>query len=377
VNAGGTAQEGGAPPKLRVGVETSAALFDAAGTGRYSREICRALAAEAPSDIEIVEIRAGGSSALRSWRRTSFVLWWELVYGPILLPRRIAAERLDLLHCTTPVPLPSGLAVPVVTTIHDTFLFAHPEWFTPVRRWRARRWWRSAARRSDHVLASSRATQEALARDLAVPQDRSSVVLLGTDLTQPTVTVAGERYLLSVGTIEPRKNLPTVLEALAELKARRGQVPPLYLAGAAGWGNVGVEAAVARLGLRDEVRLLGFVPEARLAELYSSALALVYVSLDEGFGFPALEAMASGCPVIAARAGSLPEVVGDAAMLVNPRDVAQIATAIGRLLTDPERAQAMRERGRVRARALSWRACARGTLDVYRRVATASPRSRR
>jgi glycosyltransferase involved in cell wall biosynthesis len=206
-----------------------------------------------------------------------------------------------------------------------------------------------------------------------VPHDRSSVVLLGTDLAPPTVTRGNEGYLLSVGTIEPRKNLPTLLEALADIKARRGQVPPLYVAGAPGWGDVGIEAAVARLGLREEVRLLGFVPEARLAELYASALALVYVSLDEGFGFPALEAMACGCPVIAARAGSLPEVVGDAAVLVDPRDVAQIATAIG-LLTDPERAQVLRERGRARARALTWRACARGTLDVYRRVGTASPR---
>jgi alpha-1,3-rhamnosyl/mannosyltransferase len=296
-----------------------------------------------------------------------------------VLPRRVRSAGLDLLHLTAPVPLAGRLGVPVLTSVHDTFLFSHPEWFTPLRRRRTRRWWRAAARWSDHVLASSAATRAALERDLGVPPERSSVSLLGTRLAPPApaapAQVPAEPFLLSVGTLEPRKNLRAVLEALAQVKARRGTAPPLLLAGARGWGDAGLEGAVGRLGLARDVHLLGFVSDARLAELYASARALVYTSLDEGFGFPPLEAMACGCPVIASRAGSIPEVVGDAALLADPGRPAEIASAVEVLLDDPERARDLGSRGRRRAQELTWEATARRTIEVYRRMGAPAPRA--
>ena len=361
----------GATPgqRLRVGVETSVASFDAAGTGRYSREIVRALRKAAPLDVEIVEIapRKRHDVSRRGWRRTAFVLYWELVYCRYLLPKRVRDERIDLLHCTAPLPLRARFPVRVVTTIHDAILFSHPEWFPRVRLWRTRRWWRRAAR-SVHVLASSQATRKALNVHLGVEEGRSTVVLLGTDISPVPHAVPSEPFLLTVGTLEPRKNLAAVLESVALLKERRGRVPRLYVVGGAGWGGVRLAAAVDRLGLRNDVTLLGFVPDDQLAELYTTALALLYLSLDEGFGFPPLEAMACGCPVIASNAASIPEVVGDAGLLVDPRDTGQIADTIDTLLTNPALARTLRDRGRRRANGLRWADCARATLDVYRKV---------
>jgi glycosyltransferase involved in cell wall biosynthesis len=224
--------------------------------------------------------------------------------------------------------------------------------------------------RATHVIASSQNT----ARDLAafVPHASITVVYPGSFLASSTSSLPaprGERStILCVGTLEPRKNLGTVLEAYRLLVEQEANVPGLLVVGAADWMASDVQEYAQRVGITERVRLVGFVSDDELQSLYQQATMLVYPSLYEGFGFPPLEAMSNGCPVIASNVSSLPEVVGEAGVLVEPTDAAQLAGAIRELLVNPQRVDILRERGYAQAQRFSWEKCARETISVYRQV---------
>ena len=174
-----------------------------------------------------------------------------------------------------------------------------------------------------------------------------------------------DAYILHVGTIEPRKNLSTLVRAYARLRREHRLTPELVLAGEPGWMYQPTVRLVEELGLRNSVHFIGRVPAAELPAVYSAADLLVFPSLYEGFGLPPLEAMTCGTPVVASNVSSLPEVVGDAGLLVDPRDETALAEAMFRALTDTDLRQQMRERGLQRAKGFSWERCARETLAVY------------
>ncbi|MCS6910636.1 MAG: glycosyltransferase family 4 protein [Anaerolineales bacterium] len=351
---------------VRIGLEISAAQFNAAGTARYSLELARALREADFSGCEIIELRAGNRRLPEPGpARKLFVLWWEWAYCPLVLPRRAQRLGLDLLHCTAPMPIPAHLRT--VATLHDVIPLSHPDWFPAVMRWRLRRWIASAAR-AQHVLASSAFTRTEIIRHLPIKAARVSVVPLGQRAAPPASPKHGARYFLAVGTLEPRKNLATTLRAYSRLRKHWPAAPPLKVVGGQGWGGVRAEALLAELDLHDAVELLGHVSDEMLWRLYAGAVCLVYPSLHEGFGLPPLEAMACGCPVIAANTGSLPEVVGEAGVLVDPLDVEAIAAAMQRLAEDANMADELRRRGRARAATFTWERCARETVTVYRRV---------
>lgn len=354
---------------MRIGLEVSATQFNAAGTARYSLELARALREGGFAGLELVELHAG------PWRRPEpglarklLVLWWEWLYCPVLLPRRAQRLKLDAVHCTAPMPIPAQWRV--IATLHDVIPMEHPEWFPPVMRWRLRRWLRSAGR-ARLVIASSTYTQTQIRTHLGLPAERLRVVPLGLRLTPPTGRTSDNPYILAVGTLEPRKNLATTLRAYALLRQRWATAPPLKIVGGQGWGRVSVPALLEQLDLQGVVEVLGFVPDEALWQLYANAQCLVYPSLSEGFGFPPLEAMASGCPAIVANVASLPEVVRDAALLVDPLDVEAITEALRRLLNDPALADDLRARGRAQAAAFTWERCARETVSVYREALAA------
>jgi glycosyltransferase involved in cell wall biosynthesis len=171
-------------------------------------------------------------------------------------------------------------------------------------------------------------------------------------------------YILHVGTMEPRKNLVRLVQAFAKLRRSRLAIQ-LVLAGAQGWMYEDVLAEVERLGLEEDVIVLGRVDAESLPALYNGARCVAYPSLYEGFGLPVLEAMACGTPIVTSRTSSLPEVVGDAGVLVDPYDVGQIAEALEQLIVDEDAARCYAQRGRQRASAFSWEATARKTLQVY------------
>jgi glycosyltransferase involved in cell wall biosynthesis len=172
-------------------------------------------------------------------------------------------------------------------------------------------------------------------------------------------------YLLAVGTLEPRKNLLTLLHAYAALPP---SVPPLVLTGSPGWGNQTLATTLATLNLGERVRFTGYVADEVLPALYSAAELFLYPSLYEGFGLPVLEAMACGAPVITSSTSSLPEVAGAAAVLIDPQRADHLAEAIQTLLETPDQRARLREAGLARAQTFSWDRCAQDTVNVYRQV---------
>ena len=230
---------------------------------------------------------------------------------------------------------------------------------------------------ADLVITYSEHTRGDIEATLGIPPDRIvAIPLAAGDEFRPipaktvqaalaTLGLTPGGYVLSAGTIEPRKNHITLFRAFAKYLSHPG-VPqlPLVIAGGGGWMNEAIYAEPARLGIADLVKFVGRVPD--LAPLYAGAVAMVYPSFYEGFGLPPLEAMACGCPVITSDATSLPEVVGDAGLMVGPRDVAGFAEAIRRVITDLALRTDLSARGLARSALFTWDKTAHCYLDAFR-----------
>ena len=278
-----------------------------------------------------------------------------------------------------------------VVTVHDLGYLYYPEAHTLSQnaylRWSTRFNARSAAA----ILADSEATRQDLVRHCQISEEKISVVYPGRDETLTQIsdpaTVAGvraryglnESYLLYVGTLHPRKNLVRLVQAfnmIVQSPVSGFQSPisnlQLVLAGQKGWLYDELLSKVRRLGLADRVLLTGYVPRDDLAALLSGARAFVYPSLYEGFGLPVLEAMACGTPVICSNVSSLPEVAGDAALLVDPLDIEVLAQALHDVITDDGLGRELVARGYRQIERFSWRRCAQETLQVFDKVAGSS-----
>ncbi len=268
-----------------------------------------------------------------------------------------------------------------VVTVHDLGYLRYPE--AHRRRDRLYLDWstRWSARQAAAVLADSAATKADLVAAYRIAADKVHVVYLGRDEGLTRISDPGalaetrarhglaQRYLLYVGTLQPRKNLARVLDAFAAIASRPELADvQLVLAGKRGWLYDALFAQAARLNLGDRVRFPGYVPDADLPALLSGAQAFVFPSLYEGFGIPVLEAGACGVPVITSNTSSLPEVAGDAAILVDPHDVDAIAQAMYRLVTDDALRAELARRGQENVKRFSWEKCARETLAVLEQV---------
>jgi len=305
------------------------------------------------------------------------ILWEQLA-----LPGMLRAQGIDLLHglaYATPLASPC----PTVVTIHDLTFFRLPEALPPLKRFYLRIATRNATRRAARVIAVSRQTRDDLIRFLHLPAEKVDVVHNG--VSEAFCPAAPEevaafrhrrglppRFLFFLGTLEPRKNIIRLLEAFARWKGDVGggkhEGVKLIVAGAKGWSFARIFAHVEELGLEREVIFPGFVPTEELPWWYRAAECFVYPSLYEGFGLPVLEAMACGTPVITSSSSSLPEVAGDAAITVDPRDVPALAEAIGRVMADAMLREEMRQAGLRQARRFSWSKAAAETAAVYRRA---------
>jgi glycosyltransferase involved in cell wall biosynthesis len=285
--------------------------------------------------------------------------------------------------------LPPTWRARTVLTVHDLSFLTTPHTSDPaLRRYLMDAVPRSVAR-ADRILADSESTQRDLVRHLSVEPERIRVVYPGVGPEfQPldSQAVGGVRarygldgpFVLSVGTLQPRKNYPLLIEAygrLRELDPALGDVS-LVIAGGRGWLYDEIDATIERLGETARVRLLGFVPEEDLPALYNAAAAFAMPSLYEGFGIPVVEALACGTPVVASNVSSLPEAGGDAALLVPPDDVAAVADALRRLLTDRELRATLRQRGFAHAQRFTWEAAAQTVVAVYRELAGDKTRRR-
>jgi glycosyltransferase involved in cell wall biosynthesis len=242
---------------------------------------------------------------------------------------------------------------------------------------------RLAARQARRVLTISEHGRQEIVRLLGVRPDRVTTTYCGVDRRfQPLPAAEVEdfrqhrqlpaRFVLYLGTLEPRKNVPTLLRAYARVRSLMPDSPPLVLAGARGWLYEETIQTIDRLSLRESVLLPGFVPDEEQPRWYNAATVFAYPSLYEGFGLPPLEAMASGTPVVTSNASSLPEVVGSAGLLVNPLDDEALALAIVRLLEDAGERERLRAAGLEQARRFSWPRMAQTTLGCYEEVARES-----
>jgi glycosyltransferase involved in cell wall biosynthesis len=362
-----------------VGFDGRAFSSPAAGVRRYVEGLSGALTRleDAP---EVVALGGADSSVLP--RGVGHLaepphpptnLGWTLVG----LPRAAAQARVDLIHAPA-YTAPFWSRVPVVVTIHDVSYARHPEWYPYRRDWARRAFYRRSARSAAHVITDSTFSASEITAAYRIPASRITVAPLGVD---PAFAHADrvdgelpagitEPYVLHVGDLHERRNLAVVVDAVLDARRHFGAVAGLSLV------LVGVDRGVgealcaiaAEADAPDAVLLLGHVSDARLQALYHGAAALVYPSLYEGFGLPVLEAMAAGTPVIASRAASMPEVLGDAGILLDPLDAAAWAQAIVKVVNDEHVRERMRHAGRARAATFTWERTARATLGVYHRV---------
>jgi glycosyltransferase involved in cell wall biosynthesis len=268
---------------------------------------------------------------------------------------------------------------PVVVTIHDVSYARHPEWYPYRRDWLRRAFYRRSAKAAARVLTDSAFSADEIVAAYSIGRDRISVVPLGAapgfapaDPGVPIDLPAGVTtpFLLHVGDLHERRNLAMLVNALLEARRRFGgsAAPSLVLAGVDRGVGDRLCAMAAAAGAPEAVVRLGVVNDERLRTLYHAATALVYPSLYEGFGLPVLEAMASGTPVIGSRAASIPEVLGDAGVLLPSGDPSAWTQAILQVVNDESMRAAMSARGLARAATFSWAHTARLTYDVYRQA---------
>ncbi|HEY3080133.1 MAG TPA: glycosyltransferase family 1 protein [Chloroflexota bacterium] len=299
---------------------------------------------------------------------------WEQLVAPV----EAARGRLDLLHGLA-YAVPRLAPCPTVVTVHDLSFLRFPELFRGPNRLYLGAVTRMSVARARKVIAVSGSTKRELVELLGVPPERVEVIPNGLephfrplphDEVERFRRARGlpERFVLHVGTLEPRKNVPLLVGAYARLR-RRGLPHALVLAGGRGWLYDAIFAEVKARGLAEDVLFPGFIPEGEQPLWYNAAAAFAYPSVYEGFGLPPLESMACGTPVVVANSSSLPEVVGEAGLTVDPGDEAGLAEALGRLIEDGALRDRLRGAGLERAKLFDWNDVARRTVAVYRRVA--------
>jgi glycosyltransferase involved in cell wall biosynthesis len=285
---------------------------------------------------------------------------------------RFAARRADVFHATNLVRRPPR-NVRFTTTLHDMTSFLMPE-LHPRSNLRADRAFAGLLRRADAIIAVSASTRDDAVRALGIPQERITVIHSGIAeafFSPPPAAVDEVRrryrlprpFVLFIGTVEPRKNLDALLDAWAAVPPSIRQDFDLALAGPMGWAAPSTAARVRAM------RYLGYVPEPDLAPLTAAASVFAYPSLYEGFGFPVAQAMAAGVPVVASNVSSLPEIAGDAALLVDPRSLQELRDALVRLLTSPSLCADLAARGRARAQRFRWETCAAQSWEFFRKLA--------
>jgi glycosyltransferase involved in cell wall biosynthesis len=302
----------------------------------------------------------------------------RILWEQVLQPWALRSAKVQLLHAPAFVGPLLG-SVPFVITVHDLSFLRYPEGFRKGNRLYLSSFTRWSVLRARRVIAVSESTKRDVVRYYGISPDIVDVVHNGVDpCFQPlsaSETTAfrakqglPERFFLFVGTLEPRKNVIRLIESYAQLPADR---PPLMLVGGKGWFYDEIFACVKTLGLNDDVRYVGFVPPEDLPKWYNAATLLVYPSLYEGFGLPPLEAMACGTPVLTSKVSSLPEVVGEAGLLVDPTDTEALTDAMNRVLGDQELRDEMGAAGLIQAQGFSWQKTARCTAGSYRRALNA------
>ena len=386
---------------MRIGIDYTSAAHQGAGIGRVTRQIVRALAdidrqneyvllirgRELPAQLsghrhlpEVTDPRNVASGIpnanvreVRTWLNER---WWNRIWYRLCLPLPVewAIGPVDVFHAPDFTLPPVRRGTRTVVTVHDLSFLHLPHCFEPALLAYLTVHVPRAVQRADRVLADSESTRQDVIALLHVPAGRVHTVYPGVEPRFRPIDDARElervrhkydlprRFILSVGTIQPRKNYGGRIEAFARLRARDVS---LAIVGGRGWLYEGIFQKVHDLHLQERVLFPGFVDDADLPTLYNLAEVFVLPSLCEGFGLPLLEAMACGTPVVAANNSSLPEAVGEAGLLVDAHDTEALCDALARLLDDAALRQTLIQRGRSQAARFTWARAARALLETY------------
>lgn len=377
---------------LRVGINATALLSPRTGIGQYVYHLGReCLEAE---DVIPTFFFGNWSTQLREQPLAHIdtiktcikkVIPWSYVIKNLIFQAQFSMGLLkhpvDVYH--EPNYLAFRFPGPSVLTVHDLSWIRHPETHPQQRLAAMHRYFPRSLERTTAVLTDCHFVKQELVEMFGLNPERVTPVLLGISSEfhpcdqqecNPYLAEHGlafGQYVLSVGTLEPRKNIPALIDAYSLLPAELQRRFPLVLVGMRGWLTSSLEARMKPLVERGVIKPLGYVPDAAMPLIYSGAAAFVFPSLYEGFGLPPLEAMACGVPVISSQSSSLPEVVGDAGILVDPHDIDAIVDALRRVLEDRAFAEKLAQQGMRRAAGFSWKQTAAETIDVYRRALAA------
>lgn len=371
---------------MKIAIDASRAINEQAGIGRYSRELIRKL-------IEI-DRRNNYFLLFNYWRRDrqkerligSFrgpnvkIKIWRL---PGKFKEKIWKFKLpgiekildypDVYLATTFLEAIEGLKVPQALIIHDMTTFLFPEYLGETLSGIYNLALAKAAQKVQKIITISKSSASDIGRILKIPAPKIKIIYPGNnDLGTPATTlpagVSPQKYILAVGTIEPRKNLAGLFKAYSLLPVGLREQYPIVIAGAKGWNNAETFDILSKLHLEGRVKFLGYVSDAVLAKLYKEAAVFAYPSLYEGFGFPVLEALSYGAPVLTANISSLPEVAGSAALLCEPQSPKSISSGLQRLLEHKEEANRLRKLAKAQAAKFSWEKAAGETLKILEEI---------
>jgi glycosyltransferase involved in cell wall biosynthesis len=375
---------------MRIALNATALLSPLTGIGQYSRHLAMGLAACEGINAEFFygafwskEVRSAplpGAASLLPWIRSKVPFSYAL--RRVVQSHRFASytqrERFDIYHEPNILPLPfDGLTV---VTVHDLSWIRFPQMHPPERVRAMDKYFESGLRRASLILTDSEFVKHELMDVFGVRPERIRPIPLGVeplfrpqsaDETLPVLSshsLLHGQYLLAVGTLEPRKNLQVALQAFMQLPPAIRKHYPLVLVGMKGWHTSALEEQMAPMIRAGEVRQLGYLSREDLATVIAGALTLIYPSIYEGFGLPPLEAMACGVPVIASDVSSLPEVVGDTGLLINPHDPEAVAQAIQMLVTDSNTRRNLSLKALERSKEFTWDQCVTQTIDAYQQV---------
>jgi len=372
-----------------IGIDYTAAYEQGAGIGRLVRDLIHTLGQEDSQTTYKLFVAGATSPRLPALPNTNFIwkptritpLWFARIWyrARIYYPIELFTGQLQLYHATDFTLPPTLPSTKTILTVHDLSYVQAPETTHPILKRYLDQVVPWSVKRANHIIVDSTATRQDLIDIYNTPPEKVSVLLSGVDprfqrssnthidLVRQKYNIGDNRYIFSIGTVQPRKNYGRIVEALHHLGNEFSDVK-LVIAGGKGWLDSPIYETVERLDMHERVMFAGFVDDEDVPALYSGATITAYPSLYEGFGFPILESMACGTPVVTSNVSSMPEVAGNAALLVDPYDVNALSNSLRELLTKPVLRERLITLGYAQAEKFTWQQAAQNLLSIYERV---------